>query len=61
MMIEYKGLPRGLNEFRKHFSGYLKGMYNSHPVRQDVVVMNSFEQIEERLMKYREETINRET
>jgi len=54
MMIDFKGIPRGLREFRKHYSGYLKGLYNSHPVRQEVVVMDSFDEICDRLMKYNE-------
>ncbi|MBI5325823.1 MAG: tRNA dihydrouridine synthase DusB [Ignavibacteriae bacterium] len=55
LTIEYKGFPRGLHEFRKHYSGYLKGLYNNSSVRQEVVVMESYEEIESRLMDYTEE------
>ncbi|TAL69441.1 MAG: tRNA dihydrouridine synthase DusB [Bacteroidetes bacterium] len=55
LTIEYKGFPRGLHEFRKHYSGYLKGLYNNSTVRQQVVVMESYEEVELRLKEYVEE------
>jgi len=51
--FESKGFPRGINEFRKHYSGYLKGMYNSHPIRQELVLMDSLDLIVEKLEEYR--------
>lgn len=45
LSIESKGFPRGLYEFRKHYSGYLKGLYNSSQYRQRLVVAMSVEEI----------------
>ncbi len=53
--IQTKGIPRAINEFRKHYSGYLKGMYNSHPVRQALVLMDSYDEIEAVLERYADE------
>ncbi len=43
--IQYKGFPRGLFEFRKHYSGYLRGMYNASLVRQKLVVAETIEEV----------------
>ena len=58
LTIEYKGFPRGLHEFRKHYTGYLKGLYNNSSVRQEVVVMETYEEVELRLKEYVEELYN---
>ncbi len=47
-----KNGKRGIHEFRKHFGGYLKGLYNSAPVRQDIVRMDSYDNVVERLSEY---------
>jgi len=52
LTIEYKGFPRGLHEFRKHYSGYLKGMPNNSSIRQQLVVMESYEEVELRMREY---------
>lgn len=44
--IQFKGFPRGLYEFRKHHSGYLKGLFNASSVRQKLVVAESYEEVE---------------
>lgn len=54
MNIEDKGLPRGLVEFRKHFSGYLKGLHNASHYRQILVQMNDMQEVFELLEQYRE-------
>ncbi|MCX8055665.1 MAG: tRNA dihydrouridine synthase DusB [Ignavibacteria bacterium] len=54
MNIEDKGLPRGLVEFRKHFSGYLKGMHNASHYRQMLVQMNDTQEVFELLEQYRD-------
>ncbi len=43
---------RAIHEFRKHYSGYLKGLPHNSIVRQDVVRMESYSQIEERLLQF---------
>jgi len=55
--IEFKGM-RGLMEFRKHYSGYLRGMYNLTPVRQKLVVSENFEEIKDILEDYYNNVLN---
>jgi tRNA-dihydrouridine synthase B len=52
--IEYKGHDKAVREFRKHYSGYLKGLYNSHPLRQKLVMINEYNEVEEQLLNYLE-------
>jgi len=54
--LEYKPLKRAIHEFRKHYAGYLKGLANNSAVRQDIVRLESYEQIEERLQLFIEQT-----
>jgi tRNA-dihydrouridine synthase B len=44
--IEIKG-EHGLIEFRKHYSGYLKGMYNASEYRQKLVRTESLDEIKD--------------
>lgn len=53
MNVEDKGLPRGLREFRKHFSGYLKGLYNASHYRQKLVTLEDLNETIELLENYR--------
>lgn len=57
LTIEYKGFPRGLHEFRKHYSGYLKGLHNCSSIRQQLVVLESYDEVELKLREYLEELI----
>lgn len=50
--LAYKPQQRAIHEFRKHYSGYLKGLPNNSLARQDVVRMNEYEPIEDRLMHF---------
>lgn len=43
---------RSSREFRKFFSGYLKGLPMASTVRRDLVYMESYSQIEDRLREY---------
>lgn len=52
LMIEHKGLSRGIKEFRKHYSGYLRGMYNNSKARQVLVVTDEYEEIKNILADY---------
>lgn len=54
LSIKYKGFPKGLYEFRKHYSGYLKGLYGASNVRQKLVLMETYEEIEAALLEYTE-------
>lgn len=51
LSIEKTG-KRAIHEFRKHFGGYLKGLYNSAPVRQEIVRMDSYDNVVNRLSEY---------
>lgn len=53
--VQYKGYPRGMLEFRKHYSGYLKGLFAASNVRQKLVVMEDLEQIKATLLEYQKE------
>lgn len=55
LSLEHDGYPKGMFEFRKHYSGYLKGMYNASNVRQKLVVMNDLDEIKDTLLEYAEE------
>lgn len=52
LSVKYKGFPRGLFEFRKHYSGYLKGLYNASSIRQKLVLMDSMDEIKKTLWDY---------
>lgn len=43
--IESKSFPRGLYEFRKHYTGYLKGLHNCSQYRQRLVVAISVDEV----------------
>ena len=49
--LEIKG-EHGLIEFRKHYSGYLKGMYNASEYRQKLVREENFDNIKNILNDY---------
>jgi len=53
MNVEDKGLPRGLREFRKHFSGYLKGLCNASHYRQKLVTLDDINETLDLLENYR--------
>ncbi len=52
--IEIDGYPKGMYEFRKHYSGYLKGLYNASNIRQKLVITESIEEIKNMLFDYNE-------
>jgi tRNA-dihydrouridine synthase B len=49
--LEIKG-EHGLLEFRKHYSGYLKGMYNANEYLQKLVRVENFAEIKSILYDY---------
>jgi tRNA-dihydrouridine synthase B len=53
--VEHKPIRRAIHEFRKHYAGYLKGLPNNSLARQDVVRLESYETIEERLLRFADE------
>jgi tRNA-dihydrouridine synthase B len=54
--VEYKDEKYGVQTFRKHYAGYLKGLPNISLVRSDLMQYTSLEQVVQRLNKYLEET-----
>ncbi len=56
--LEYKGQPRGIFEFRKHYSGYFRSLPNIAKLRSDLVQYLEFEQIESRLLEFINENIS---
>ncbi|MBI2794561.1 MAG: tRNA dihydrouridine synthase DusB [Ignavibacteria bacterium] len=50
--FQFKPSKRAIHEFRKHYSGYLRGLPNNSLTRQDIVRMDSFDKIEERLYRF---------
>ncbi len=58
--IEIKGKKRAILEFRKYYTTYLKGLYNVSEVRKDLMKLNEYYQVEERLLKFLEDLKNHE-
>jgi tRNA-dihydrouridine synthase B len=54
LSVECKGERKGVMEFRKHYSGYLKGLYGASKVRQEMMQYLDLEPAVERLHQYRE-------
>ena len=53
LTIEFKGADRAIKEFRKHYAGYLKGMYCGANLRQKLVLMESYEEIVDSFAEYK--------
>lgn len=54
--VQYKDEKYGVQTFRKHYAGYLKGLPNISLVRSDLMQYTHLEQVVHRLQKYLEET-----
>ncbi len=54
LSLSTKGEKRAILEFRKFYSGYLKGMYNASHIRQKLMTVHHFPQVEEILSEYLE-------
>jgi len=52
--VEYKEMKRAVIPFRKYYTGYLKGLYNSSKIRQELMKHEEYNPIEEILLKYLE-------
>jgi tRNA-dihydrouridine synthase B len=51
--VEWKGLKPGINEMRRHYAHYLKGLPNIKEYRQQLVTINSVDEILDLLEKMR--------
>ena len=56
--VQYKGEKYGVQTFRKHYSGYLKGLPNISIVRSDLMLYTAEEQIINRFKQYFQESEN---
>jgi tRNA-dihydrouridine synthase B len=57
LSVECKGERKGVIEFRKHYSGYLKGLYNGAKVRQEMMNYIDLQSAINRLMQYQDELL----
>lgn len=55
LSIEYKGAPRGVIEFRKHYKGYLRDLPLASVVRGDLMQMTEPEPVFDRIHAYADE------
>jgi len=56
--VEYRGM-NGMYAFRKHYSGYLKGVANVSHLRSELVRLEEVDRIEERMRAFLEDLENR--
>ncbi|MFP4369847.1 MAG: tRNA dihydrouridine synthase DusB, partial [Candidatus Kapaibacterium sp.] len=52
LSILYKGYPRGLYEFRKHYSGYLNRLHGGKEIRDKLVLIDDYDIIEKMLDEF---------
>jgi len=55
LSVRWKGERRGVIEFRKHYSGYLRGLPHAARVRQEMMKPTEFAPVAERLRQYFEQ------
>ena len=55
--VEYKG-RQGVFEFRKHYSGYLRGMFGASNIRQQLVLVEEVDEIRRLLEEYYNYLVN---
>ena len=56
LAVEHKGERKGVVEFRKHYSGYLRGIPHAARVRQELMQFIELQPVLERLSKFLEES-----
>jgi tRNA-dihydrouridine synthase B len=60
LMMEIKGLPKAIYEFRKHYAGYLKGYYGASEIKQKLMTLHEYAHVEQVLVEYRDFLIDRQ-
>jgi tRNA-dihydrouridine synthase B len=55
LAVEVKGERRAVLEHRKFYSGYLKGMHHASKVRNDLMQLDEFQSVKDRLFNYIDE------
>ncbi len=58
MVVEERGEPRGVVEFRKHYSGYLRGLRHVSKLRAELMEFKSLEPVLARLQRYVEDCLS---
>jgi len=58
LSTECKGERKGVVEFRKHYTGYLKGLYGASKVRQEMMQYVDLEPAVKRLCQYRDDLLS---
>jgi tRNA-dihydrouridine synthase B len=58
LSTECKGEQKGIIEFRKHYTGYLKGLYGAAKVRQEMMQYVDLKPTVERLLQYRDDLLS---
>lgn len=58
LAIKIKGERKGIIEFRKHYSGYLKGFYNSANLRSELMQFYTFEEIKKHIHQFFENKLH---
>lgn len=58
MVVEERGEGRGVVEFRKHYSGYLKGLRNVSKLRAELMEFKTLEPVVERLRRFVEDCLS---
>ncbi|MBL7998790.1 MAG: tRNA dihydrouridine synthase DusB [Candidatus Kapabacteria bacterium] len=59
MEVDHSGNERrSVLSFRKFIAGYLKGLYMSHTVRRDLMSIESYDGVEERMLRYADDFKN---
>jgi len=58
LAVETKGEKYGVLEFRKHYSGYLKGLKDVSKFRLELMQFHEFEPIKEKLLHFKESYID---
>jgi tRNA-dihydrouridine synthase B len=54
LSIEHKGEQKGIIEFRKHYSGYLRSLHGAAKIRQELMAYRNREPLVQHLMQYKE-------
>jgi tRNA-dihydrouridine synthase B len=57
LSLDVKGDRRAILEFRKYYTGYLKGFYNASQIRMQLMSLLDYQSIEDLLLKYLEDLL----
>lgn len=53
--VAFRGVPRGIYSFRRHYAGYLKGAAYVAKLRRDLMTLTDVEEIVERIRSFEDE------